>query len=303
MLRDALVLDPVVGEQGGCTRMHLGHVRFPDRLPRRRGDQRVGEGAPVGVEHPLDAELRLGRDRLARLESGERAGAGLVGIRSQDSDGAREGTRGGRQPVEPIADEPHELRRRAAVAHEVDAADAGLLGQLPEIERVATGRRPRASDDLDGFGPSENRLDESRGAGDRERRRLEPHERALGGQRRRAGDRVPPAERRRRARAAARPTRRAAVRNSRRVRSSAHWPSSRNSASGRSSANSTISHHSALTTSSLREPGPLGSDSAPSSASSPSRAGPSRAMPRAAGANSSRAPASGTFASNSSAVA
>ena len=41
--------------------------------------------------------------------------------------------------------------------------------------------RARATTSTDS-GPSENRFDESRGAGHRERRRLEPHERALGGQ-------------------------------------------------------------------------------------------------------------------------
>ena len=65
VLGDALVLNPVVGEQGGCARMHLGHVRFADRLARRRCDQRVRERASVGVEHPLGAQLRLGGDRVA----------------------------------------------------------------------------------------------------------------------------------------------------------------------------------------------------------------------------------------------
>ena len=140
VLGDTLVVQPRVGEQRGGARVQLGSIHRADRLARRRGDHRVREAVPPVVEHALGAQLLLGGERLGRPESGERARPGRVGIGAQDRDGARERCRGRAEPLEPVGDEPHELRRRAAV---VERVAAGAGEQLAEIQRVAA-RWPHA---------------------------------------------------------------------------------------------------------------------------------------------------------------
>jgi hypothetical protein len=70
------------------------------------------------------------------------------------------------------------------VTQVVDAAPSSLAKQLPEVQRLAAGQRARPRDRLDGSRPAEHRFDQARGARNRQRRRLQPYERALGGEHR-----------------------------------------------------------------------------------------------------------------------
>jgi hypothetical protein len=176
------------------------------------------------------------------------------------------------------------------------------MRQLPEIERVATGCGPRACDGVDGCGPSEDRFDESRAAGHRERRRLEPHKGALGGQPGvpLTGSRRPGGDHERERQLDDAPCGCAQQTESQLVSPLAVIEEQRQRP----------------IVGELDDEPPQCVDDLVAARARParirqravereqsSRAGPSRAMPRAAGANSSRAPASGTFASNSSAMA
>ena len=96
----------------------------------------------------------------AGVEPGERARPARVGVGAQHRDGARERGGGRRQPREPVADEAHELRRRAASSDSASSPRrAGVREQLAEIQRIAAGDRARPRDDLDRPRPAEHRLD------------------------------------------------------------------------------------------------------------------------------------------------
>ena len=184
VLGDALVVDAVVGEQRGRARMQLGRVQLAP-IASRAAAATSGCAKPYASASSTRSTRSSSSAAIASLalEPGERARPALVGVGPQHGDGARERGRGRRQPLEPIADEPHELRRRAAVAHRVHAAHARACSSSREIQRVAAGRaRAPARRAATDSGPAEHRLDQARGAGHRERRRLQPHERALGGQ-------------------------------------------------------------------------------------------------------------------------
>jgi hypothetical protein len=111
--------------------VQLRRVDRTDRVARCRRDQWMSERVFDGVEHPFITQLLLRSDGVAAVKVGERARSTCVSIASQHREAARQCTCATRESLEPISDEPHELRRRATVgehvAQRIKATDARLL--------------------------------------------------------------------------------------------------------------------------------------------------------------------------------
>ena len=180
MLGDVLFVQAIAGEQHGRVLVQRRRTDGTDRGAGRRSNQRMREGIRVGVEHALDTEFLLGRERCLRPEPRERAATPRVGVGAQHRDGARERRRVGRQPLEPVPDEPHKLRGRAAVGDHVDADRARVVRQLGDVQRIAARRRAHLPDDADRLRRAERLLEQPGGSRQRQRRRLETQERPLG---------------------------------------------------------------------------------------------------------------------------
>ena len=184
VLGDALVVQP--------RRRRAARPRA--RAARRRPPRPIASRAAAATTGCVKAYARASSTRSPRSSSSAAIasdGSSPASARARASSASAPSTAtarasavaAGREPLEPVGDEPHELRRRAAI---VERVAAGVGEQLAEIQRVAAGRRARPRDERHRPRAPQHRLDQPRGAGDGERRRLEPHERALGSRARRA---------------------------------------------------------------------------------------------------------------------
>jgi hypothetical protein len=124
VLRDArLVVDE--GRRAG---VQVGGLRRRDARAGGLADERVDER--VALHEALAAQLVLGG--VGTGEPGQRAGAGGVGVWTEDRDRAGEARGPGRQPPEAVLDQSHELRWRGDVS----------MRELGQIQRVAARRLP-----------------------------------------------------------------------------------------------------------------------------------------------------------------